>query len=70
MPYAGNVDLSIYNLLGVKVRTLYGGHKSAGVFSFKWDGKNDDNQRVSGGVYIYKLQSGQEMKMRKMILLK
>ena len=70
MPYAGNVDLSIYNLLGMKVRTLYNGQKSAGVFSFKWDGKNDHNQSVSGGVYIYKLQSGQQMQMHKMILLK
>tara|TARA_B110000438_G_scaffold266488_1_gene280610 strand:+ start:125 stop:1927 length:1803 start_codon:yes stop_codon:yes gene_type:complete len=70
MPYAGNVDLSIYNLLGMKVKTLYTGQKSAGVFSFKWNGKNDNNQSVSGGVYIYKLQSGQQMQMRKMILLK
>jgi hypothetical protein len=70
MPYAGNVDLSIYNLLGMKVKTLYSGQKSAGVFSFKWNGKNDNNQSVSGGVYIYKLQSGQQMQMRKMILLK
>jgi hypothetical protein len=70
MPYAGNVDLSIYNLLGMKVRTLYAGQKSAGVFAFKWDGKNDNNQSVSGGVYIYKLQSGQDMQMHKMILLK
>ena len=70
IPYAGNVDLSIYNLLGMKVRTLYAGQKSAGVFVYKWDGKNDNNQSVSGGVYIYKLQSGQQMQMRKMILLK
>jgi len=70
IPYAGNVDLSIYNLLGMKVRTLYAGQKSAGVFAFKWDGKNDHNQSVSGGVYIYKLQSGQDMQMHKMILLK
>ena len=70
MPYADNVDLSIYNLLGMKVRTLYAGQKTAGVFSFKWDGKNDHNQSVSGGVYIYKLQSGQDMQMHKMILLK
>ena len=70
MPYAGNVDLSIYNLLGMKVRTLYNGQKSAGVFVYKWNGKNDHNQSVSGGVYIYKLQSGQQMQMHKMILLK
>ncbi|HIL39902.1 MAG TPA: T9SS type A sorting domain-containing protein [Methylococcales bacterium] len=70
IPYAGNVDLSIYNLRGMKVKTLYSGQKSAGVYSFKWNGKNDNNQSVSGGVYIYKLQSGKQMQMHKMILLK
>ena len=70
MPYAGKIDLSIYNLLGVKVKTLYSGQKPSGVFTFKWDGKNDNNQLVSGGVYIYKLQSEKGMQMRKMILLK
>ena len=70
MPYAGKIDLSIYNLLGVKIRTLYSGQKPSGVFTFKWDAKNDNNQLVSGGVYIYKLQSEKGVQMRKMILLK
>ncbi|MDG2367457.1 MAG: T9SS type A sorting domain-containing protein, partial [Candidatus Marinimicrobia bacterium] len=70
MPYAGKVDLSIYNLLGVKIKTLYSGQKPTGVYTFKWDGKNESSQLVSGGVYIYKLQSAKGMQMRKMILLK
>jgi hypothetical protein len=70
MPYAGKIDLSIYNLLGVKIKTLYSGQKPSGVFTFKWDAKNDNNQLVSGGVYIYKLQSEKDVQMRKMILLK
>jgi len=70
MPYAGKVDLSIYNLLGVKIKTLYSGQKPTGVYTFKWDGKNESSQLVSGGVYIYKLQSEKGMQMRKMILLK
>ena len=70
MPYAGKIDLSIYNLLGVKIKTLYSGQKPSGVFTFKWDAKNDNNQLVSGGVYIYKLQSEKGVQMRKMILLK
>ena len=70
MPYAGKIDLSIYNLLGVKIKTLYSGQKPTGVYTFKWDGKNESSQLVSGGVYIYKLQSAKGMQMRKMILLK
>ena len=70
IPYAGNVDLSVYNLLGVKVKTLYSGQKPPGSFVFKWDGKNENDQFVSGGVYIYQLKTEKDVQMRKMILLK
>ena len=70
IPYAGNVDLSVYNLLGVKVKTLYSGQKPPGTFVFKWDGKNENDELVSGGVYIYQLKTEKDIQMRKMILLK
>lgn len=70
IPYAGNVDLSVYNLLGVKVKTLYSGQKPSGTFVFKWDGKNENDQLVSGGVYIYQLKTEKDIQMKKMILLK
>jgi flagellar hook assembly protein FlgD len=70
IPYASNVDLSVYNILGVKVKTLYSGQKPPGTFVFKWDGKNENDQLVSGGVYIYQLKTEKDIQMRKMILLK
>jgi flagellar hook assembly protein FlgD len=70
MPYAGNVDLSIYNLLGMKVKTLYAGQKSAGYHSIKWDATNDLGKQVGAGVFLYQLQTKDFVKTRKMVLLK
>jgi flagellar hook assembly protein FlgD len=57
-------------MLGQKVKIFNMQSTPAGYHAIKWNGKNDNNQSVSGGVYIYKLQSRQKMQMRKMILLK
>jgi photosystem II stability/assembly factor-like uncharacterized protein len=70
LPEVSDVTLSIYNMLGQKVKTFNMQSIPAGYHAIKWNGKNDHNQSVSGGVYIYKLQSRKEMQMRKMILLK
>ncbi|HBE73662.1 MAG TPA: hypothetical protein DDW31_06215 [candidate division Zixibacteria bacterium] len=50
--------LRIYNIGGQLVRTLYQGQSGAGAHSVKWDGRDDRGQKVSGGVYFYKLEAG------------
>jgi len=35
-----------------------------------WDGRNDDGDRVSSGVYLYTLRAGRETHTRKMAVLK
>jgi hypothetical protein len=70
LPEVSDITLTIYNMLGQKVKIFNMQSTPAGYHAIKWNGKNDNNQSVSGGVYIYKLQSRQKMQMRKMILLK
>ena len=64
------VKLYIYNLLGQRIRTLEETYKNAGRYAFIWDGKDDNNNAVSSGVYIYTLRTEQFNKQRKMILLR
>ncbi len=64
------VTLKIYNLLGQEVRTLVNAQKLSGSHSVIWDGKNNHGQRVTSGVYFYRLQAGDFVKTRKMVLVK
>ncbi len=67
---ASKVTLKIYNLLGQEVRTLVNAQKLSGSHSVIWDGKNNHGQRVTSGVYFYRLQAGDFVKTRKMVLVK
>jgi len=60
-----NVDLSIYNLLGQKVKTLVSEKQPAGNYKVSWDASG-----FASGVYIYKLQAGGSVQLRKMVLMK
>jgi flagellar hook assembly protein FlgD len=69
LPGQANVTLRIYNILGQEIRTLVNERQSAGVRSVVWDGRNNLNQAVSSGIYIYRLQAGARVLSKKMILL-
>jgi hypothetical protein len=67
---AGDVRLTIYNLLGQKVHTLVNARQEAGYQSAIWDGRNDVGSGVASGIYIYRLEAGNYISTRKMILMK
>jgi len=68
-PIDGKVNLKIYNVAGQLVRE-FSEFKNAGYHSITWDGNNSKGQKVSSGVYLYKLQVGEFTEIRKMTLLK
>lgn len=68
---SGFVELTIYNLLGQKVRTLQSATLAAGSYRLNWDGLNDQGNAIAGGVYYYRLTiEGNTAASRKMIYLK
>ena len=67
---AADVNLSIFNMLGQKVRTLTTGSKPAGVYSLEWDGRDEMGQSVSTGIYLYTLTNGSTSITKKMALMK
>jgi len=64
------VMLSIYNMLGQKVRVLVDQYQEAGYKSVTWDGKDDQGQEVTSGVYFYRLDADDFTQTHKMILMK
>lgn len=65
-----DVNLSIFNMLGQKVRTLTNGSKNAGTHTLQWNGLDEMGQNVSTGIYLYTLTSGSESITKKMAFMK
>jgi hypothetical protein len=74
---ASHVTLTIYNMLGQKIRTLQNEFQSSGEYSVSWNGMDNSNKPVSSGVYFYKLlindpngETGNIIMQRKMVCVK
>jgi hypothetical protein len=63
------VRLLVYNLLGEKVRTLVDEFQQPGEYRARWDGSNDRGQRATSGVYLYRLEAGDFVQVKKMLFL-
>ncbi len=66
----GLVELTIYNMLGQKIRTLVNEVRNAGRYVVQWDGRNNNGQLVASGLYFYSLKAGDFIKTNKMVLLR
>jgi hypothetical protein len=74
-PREANVTLTIYDLIGRKVRTLVSGTVLRGIYRTEWNGRDDRGTDVAAGVYIYRLTAagidgGQSVINRKLLLLR
>ena len=70
LPEAGDVSLNVYNVKGQLVKTLVNEQKELGNHSVVWNGKDNNDQKVSSGVYFYRINTGKFTEMKKMILMK
>jgi len=70
LPHAGNARLTIYNVLGQRVRVIVDDYLSEGDHEFAWKGRDDNGRPLSSGTYFYALNFDGLMVSRKMILLK
>ena len=70
LPYAGDVSLTIYNMLGQKVKSFDMRGIQAGKHTLRWNATNDLGEKVGTGVYLYQLKTKDFMKTRKMIFMK
>jgi hypothetical protein len=70
LPMETDVRLDVYNMLGQRVKTLVNEVQSAGTYSVTWNATDINNLGVASGVYIYKLQAGDSVLTRKMVLIR
>ena len=70
LPKKSEVELTIYNIKGQKVKTLLKSHLLHGEHSIVWDGKDMNDKPVSSGIYFTRLKAGNKKIVKKMMMLK
>ena len=71
LPQAGPVELSIYDVLGRRIRILaQDSRHAAGFYTATWDGLDRMGRPTASGVYFYRLKTPQFSRTQKMTLLK
>lgn len=70
IPMNGQVNLSIFNLLGEQVRSMVNAPQVAGEYRLVWDGKNEKGGELPSGVYLCRLKFGQQVQTNKLILIR
>ena len=70
LPQSEFVSISIYDVMGRKIKSLINSVQEAGYRSITWNATNDLGQPVSAGMYIYTIQAGEFRQTKKMVLLK
>ncbi len=71
IPNTEFVNLTVYDVLGRKVKTLVNERKPAGRYTVQWNGTNDAGAQVGSGVYFYRLHIADKfVQTRKMVLMR
>lgn len=69
IPFDAFIDLSVFNLLGQRVRTLVQDRQAAGLNTAAWDGLDEQQMKVAMGVYLYSLVVDGHSLNKKMIII-
>ncbi len=70
LPNNMHVRLTIYDMLGSKMIDIVNEKQTSGYKSEYWNGRDNNGRQLPGGVYLYKIQAGNNIYIKKMILLK
>jgi len=70
IPNKSHVLISVYNINGQLVTTLFDQSQDAGAYEISWDGTDHNRRAVATGIYICKVRSGRYSSSTKMVLLK
>ena len=70
IPEPLKVSILIYNNLGHIIKTYNQGLQPSGHYQIIWDGRNEEGERVSSGVYYYKIIANENVSVKKMMLIK
>jgi len=65
LPVASHVSIDVFDVTGRKIATIVDGFREAGYHSISFNGSN-----LASGIYLYRIRSGDNVQIKKMMLVK
>ena len=66
----GRVTVSIYDVRGRLVKHIFDGEATPGLHTLMWHGRNEHSSPTASGIYFVRMVAGDDVRVRKAILLK
>ncbi len=70
VPRSSHIVVAVYNVLGQEIDRLVDDERPAGRHSVFWEGTDSNGRQVASGIYFYRMQAGEFVVTKKMVLLK
>ena len=70
LPQRGDVEVTIFDIQGRKIRELERTTRNAGSYAVVWDSRDDAGRSVATGVYFYRVQFNGSSLVKKLLLIK
>lgn len=70
LPTATSCQVAVYGADGRRVRVIRAERLAAGAHTAVWDGQDDDGRSVAAGAYLLRVQAGNDVAIRRVVLLK
>ncbi len=64
------VRLTVYNVLGARVKRLVDETKAAGMYRVTWDGKDGHGRRMGSGIYFVRMEAGGRSRMQPLTVVR
>ncbi len=68
LPRMAAIRITLFNLLGQEIRTLVDGLVPPGAHTVSWNGRDEKGQPVAKGIYFYRLEAGDFVLTKKLLL--
>jgi len=70
LPSPSHVRLSVYDVLGRRLKVLLDEEQRAGVYEVQWDGRDEMGQPLASGVYVCRMEAGRFRSSRKLLMIR
>ncbi|MCH7926065.1 MAG: T9SS type A sorting domain-containing protein, partial [Planctomycetes bacterium] len=70
IPVSTAVEITIFDILGKRIKTLVNGYLPGGIHRIDWEGDSESGHALGSGVFFVRMRAGEQVLTQKLVLLK